>query len=56
MLYTYGRFEAPTSPAKIIHLRQCAAIAGIVPICRLRRRFHFNELSTLAAMIEADGD
>ena len=54
MLFTYGRSEAPNSPTKFLHLQQCAAIAGCVPISRLRRRFHFDELSDLAAMIEAD--
>jgi hypothetical protein len=54
MLFTYGRSEAPNSPTKFLHLQQCAAIAGCVPISRLRRRFQFDELSDLAAMIEAD--
>lgn len=54
MLFTYGRSEPPNSPTKFLHLQQCAAIAGRVPISRLRRRFHFDELSDLAAMIEED--
>jgi hypothetical protein len=54
MLFTYGLFEAPTSPAKLIHLQQCATIAGLIPIRRLHRRFDLDELADLAAMIEHD--
>ncbi len=52
--HTYGAWLLERTGATSSHFRQCAALVGSVPVCRLKRQCAFSTLPGLARLIEKD--